>query len=427
MKRTILFLLLAVSLLLSGCSFFEGSYVHVTPHLEQKDDTQTEVVSAANYRQLLSVVEAMVGQGVETGVINVSDFDQDLVEKHMRAVAFHIRETYPVGAYAVEDINFEIGTSSGRPAIAVTITYRHSRIEIQRIRTVRTMESAALMVGNALESLDAVVVLEVEEYVETDFSQIVEDYAELHPDTVMETPHVAAAIYGTGTSRVIELTFIYQTSRDALRSMQSQVRTVFDSAALYVSGEGAESQKFSQLYGFLMERFDYTQETSITPAYSLLRHGVGDSRAFAEVYAAMCRQAGLNCRIVTGTKDGEPWVWNMIQENGSYFHVDLLRSSQAGGFRAMLDGDMGGYVWDYSAYPECIEPFVPTAEDEKVPLEETTQSPTEETAPPAEETLPPEESTPEETMPEETVPQETVPEQTEAEATVPEESTENFE
>ena len=384
MKRKLLFLLVTVSLLLTGCGLFEGSYVHVTPHLEQSGETKTEVISAANYRQLRSVVEAMVGQGVESGVINVADFDQDLVEKHMEAAVIHIRETYPVGAYAVEDIAYEIGTSSGRPAIAVTISYRHSRIEIQRIRSVRTMENAQALIGTTLDNREAGIVLEVEEYAEVDYSQIVEDYAQLHPDTVMETPQIAAAIYGSGTSRVVELTFTYQTSRDALRTMQSQVQTVFDSAALYVSGDGSDSQKYAQLYGFLMERFDYTLETSITPAYSLLSHGVGDSRAFAEVYAAMCRQAGLECRIVTGTKDGEPWVWNMVCNNGFYYHVDLLRSSYSGGFREYIDGEMTGYVWDYSAYPQCVEPFVPT----------------EKTQQPEEETLPTEATEPEESVPE---------------------------
>jgi len=399
MRVKILLLILTVSMLFCGCSLFEGSYVHVTPYLEQADESRSEVVSASNYQQLKSVVEAMVGQGVETGVINVSDFDQDMVEKHMSDVVIHVRETYPVGAYAVEDIQYEVGTSSGRPAIAVTITYRHSRVEIQRIRTVQTMENAAALVGNALNNMEAALVLKVEEYADADFSQIVEDYAEQHPDTVMETPQVAAAIYGTGTDRVVELTFTYQTNRDALRSMQTQVQTVFDSAALYVSGEGADSQKFSQLFGFLMERFEYTQETSITPAYSLLSHGVGDSRAFAVVYAAMCRQAGLDCQIVTGTKDAEPWVWNMIQDNGRYYHVDLLRSSTSGGFRGLVDGEMMGYVWDYSAYPQCVEPIIPTVKEE----------------------------TPETEPTEEIVPEETVPEETEPEMTVPGESTENFE
>jgi len=405
MKGKLLFLTLAFSLLLSGCSLFDGSYVHVTPYKEQSDAAQTEAISASNYQQLQMVVEAMVGQGVETGVINVAEFDQDLVEKNMNAVAIYVRESYPLGAYAVENIEYEVGTSSGRPAIAVSITYRHGRIEIQKIRTVRTMENAVSMIGNALDKCEAGIVLEVEEYFNTDFSQIVEDHAAQNPDTVMETPQVAAAIYGSGVSRVVELTFTYQTSRDALRTMQSQVRPVFDSAVLYVSGEGADSQKYSQLYGFLMERFDYTLETSITPSYSLLRHGVGDSRAFAVVYAAMCRQAGLDCRIVTGTKDGEPWVWNMIQEDGYYFHVDLLRSSLSGGFREYTDGEMSGYVWDYSAYPQCIVPYVP-------PMVEQAPQPTEET-------VPPETSEPEETEP--------TLEETEPETTVPEESTENFE
>lgn len=395
MKRKIMLLLLAVCLLLSGCSLFDGSYLNVTPHQEQTDISQTEVVSADNYQQLRSVVEEMVASGRGDGVINVADFDQEVVEKHMNAVAYHVREVYPIGAYAVEDIQYEVGTNSGRPAIAVTISYRHSRVEIQKIRKVQSMEKLASVIGEALEDCDASVVLQVENYEETDFSQIVEDYAEEHPDTVMETPQVAEGIYGTGNTRVVELTFTYQTSRDSLRSMQSQVQTVFDSAALYVSGEGSDNQKLSQLYGFLMERFEYSNETSITPAYSLLRHGVGDSRAFAVVYAAMCRQAGLECRIVTGTKMGEPWTWNIVLDNERYFHVDLLRSSAFGGFREYLDSEMSGYVWDYSAYPECAAPyaaFTPPAtepeETEAVQTEDIEEEPAEETVETTESTVP---------------------------------------
>ena len=100
-----------------------------------------------------------------------------------------------------------------------------------------------------------------------------------------------------------------------------------------------------------MERFDYTLETSITPAYSLLGHGVGDSKAFATVYAAMCRRADLECLVITGTRDGEPWTWNMVCDDGTYYHLDLLSSHR--GFQELTDNEMEGYVWDYSAYPEA--------------------------------------------------------------------------
>ena len=264
-----------------------------------------------------------------------------------------IQRIHPVGAYAVERVDYEIGSNTGKTAIAVNITYRHGQNEIRNIQKAKNMDVVRKFVGKALESYDTMLVMELETYEDLDYVQEVRDYALAHPQNVMEVPQVTWKVYGIGASRIVELTFFYQTSREALRTMQAQVQPVFDSAVLYVSGEGAQAQKYAQLYAFLMERFEYKQETSITPAYSLLRHGVGDSRAFATVYAAMCRDAGLACMVVTGTRDGEPWVWNMICEEGVYWHIDLLQSSASGYFQKYLDADLTGYVWDYSAYPQC--------------------------------------------------------------------------
>lgn len=372
MKRRIICLAAAICLLLTGCSWFDGSYVHVTPHKEQGSSGETEAVSASNYQQLLAVLEEMIASGTESGVINVANFDKDMVEVNMIAAVRYIRDRHPIGAYAVEDVDYEIGTNSGKPAIAVTFAYRHSRIEIQKIRKVETMEEAEAIIGAALEDCDASVVLQVETFREADFSQMVQDFAEEHPESVMETPQVTSAIYGTGTARVVELVFTYQNSREMLRQMQTQVQPVFDSAVLYVSGEGSDNQKYSQLYAFLMERFHYQLETSITPSYSLLRHGVGDSRAFAIVYASMCRQAGLECMTVTGTRNGEPWTWNIVQDSEHSYHVDLLRSSTSGGFREYTDSEMTGYVWDYSAYPECPAVFNPPEDTAETEAEEET-------------------------------------------------------
>ena len=140
MKRILIPLILMLTL--TGCSLFDGSYLSVTPHQEHKDETKNEVVSAANYAQLKAAVEEMIAQGNETGVIHVANFNQNLVEMNMDVVADYVRDTYPIGAYAVEDLTYEIGTNSGRPAVAINITYRHSRIEIQRIRKMESMENA---------------------------------------------------------------------------------------------------------------------------------------------------------------------------------------------------------------------------------------------------------------------------------------------
>lgn len=375
MKRKEILLLLAASLLLTGCSWLDGRYVSAIPHKEQRQEIQTDVVSASNYQELMAAMESLIAAGTENATINVVDYPSDMVESGMTMVVRYARNTYPLGAYAVEDIHCELGTSGGLPALAVTITYRHSWAELQQIYHLENVNDAETVIAEALESYDANAVLLVENYFSRDFTQLVQDYAAEHPETVMETPQVAVSLYGSGLSRVVELNFTYQNSRDVLRQMRSQVKPVFNSAVLYVSGDGADRQKFSQLYGFLMERFDYTIETSITPAYSLLRHGVGDSRAFAIVYAAMCREAGLECMTVTGTCSGEPRTWNMVLDSGYYYHVDLLRCSETGGYRELTDSEMRNYVWDYSSYPECTGVIVPETQETEPSHAETTGEP----------------------------------------------------
>ena len=370
MKRRLPALILALSLLLSGCSLFDGYYVSVTPYQQQKDRNKTEAIPAANFYQLRIALQNLVYEGTESSVIYIADYDQQAVQDNLDDVITYVQNIYPLGAYSVKDIDYEIGMGSGKPAIAINITYNRTRGEVRRIRDVPNMEKATQVVQEALQKYDPIVALKIEDYRETDFVQMVSDYAEAYPELVMETPAIAVDVFGNGQSRIVEISFAYQTSRESLKQMKMQVQPIFNAATLYVASASQERQKFSQLYSFLMERFEYSLETSITPSYSLLCHGVGDSRAFAMAYAAMCRNADLDCRIVTGTRDGEPWTWNMIQENNSYYHVDLLRSNLAGQFRELTDSEMRTYVWDYSEYPACVgEGTEAVAEDSTVPAE----------------------------------------------------------
>lgn len=373
MKQKLICFLLAVSMLLTGCGGGK-KYVSVKPHQEQRQNAQTEAAVAASSQDLMQILEDMIRSGAENGVIYLTEYPADRVESGMELAVGYAMNTYPLGAYAVESISYEVGVSGSLPAMAVDISYRHNDAQIRQIRDIVYMDEAEPLVAQALEEYAPRLVLRVELYFEMDFQEMARNFAETNPEAVMETPRVAVGVYGTGASRVVELSFTYENSRDALRLMHSQVKPVFDAAEMYVSGDADDRQKYAQLYAFLMERFDYKVETSITPAYSLLHHGVGDSRAFATVYAAMCRRAGLECMVVTGTRSGEPWVWNIILDNGSYQHVDLLRCSEQNRFRTVADRDMGGYVWDYSAYPQCPVIWSSESPESEIPAEAETVS-----------------------------------------------------
>ena len=351
MKAKLLTLVLTLSILLSGCGWMNGSFVSVEPHQVPRQSGHTDTVTASNYREFLAALKQIIASGTEVAAIHVEEYPAKNLEAGVARAVRSAMLNDPIGAYAVENIDYEIGASSGLPAVSVAITYKRNTTELQRIRRAADTEQAKRIIANALEGYEAGIVILIGEYTKADFIQYVQDYASDHPESVMETPQVTEAVYGNGTGRLVELIFAYQTSRDSLRRMQAQVKPIFESAKLYVSGDGDDYQKFSQLYAFLMERFDYKQETSITPAYSLLRHGIGDSRAFAQVYAAMCRDAELTCLCVTGTRAGEPWTWNLVLDGDTYYHVDLLRCSEEGRYCQRTEEEMEGYVWDYSAYP----------------------------------------------------------------------------
>ena len=345
-------LLVALCLMLCGCGLLDGEYLSVTPHEVPSISGQSISQSASNYGELKAVLEAMVNAGTESTVISVAKFQQNSLASSVKAVAEYIQKDYPLGSWAVEKVEYEIGTGGGQPVVSMNISYIHGRSQIRQVQKVKEMESAENLIAGALRECADGVVLLVENYQKTDIAQLIEDYAEENPNTIMETPAVSVGVYpdeGDG-KRVVELKLTYQTSRDSLRLMQNQVQRVFSSAELYLNSDATDSQKYSQLYTFLMERYDYTIQTSITPSYSLLIHGVGDSEAFATVYRAMCRRAELECDVISGTKNGEPWYWNLICVDGKWLHVDLLEASAQGGFLSHEADQMQGYVWDYSAY-----------------------------------------------------------------------------
>ena len=355
MKIRIMALCLILCMMLSGCgSWMDGSYSSVKPHTERQNQSGGEAIAVSNYNQLRQAMAELIENGAETILINVAQMDQSMVTENMERAIRHILQMNPIGSYAVESVKYEQGISGGQPSLAVTVEYNQNRAELRSLKEADGMTEALEIVANALSQCESKVVMRVSQYRGTDFVEYVRDYMEAYPQTVMELPQLTVSTYPeSGTQRVVEIVFTYQTGRDDLKNMQTRVRPLFTSAELYVSGNNADYDKYALLYAFLMERHEYQFDTSITPAYSLLVHGVGDSRAFATVYAAMCRRVGLECLVVSGTGNGQPLFWNIICVDGVYHHLDLVDCGRNGVFRVWGDEEMNGYVWDYSAYPAC--------------------------------------------------------------------------
>ncbi len=355
MKRIIcLAVIVCLCMAITGCDLWmQGKYTHVTPYQSADKSPQTEKINVSSYQQLLDALTELVESATLNATILYPKENLKTVQEHMESAVRSVQQHNPIAGYGVESIDFEVGTKGGIHAVAVNISYLRSTSEIRSMKILETMEDASEMIYEALNKCEPSVTFYIKQYAQVDLVQLVKDYVDAKPDVCMELPQATVTSYPQeGDQRVIEVLFDYHNSREDLRSMQSTVADIFEAAHNSVKDEEDAAQKYEQLYRFIMLNYDADAiRTSITPAYSLLHHGVGDSKAYATVYAAMCTRAGLACEVITGTKDSQVYYWNAIWQGVSYVFVDLLQCATWDRFTLLTQNEMGNYVWDYSAYP----------------------------------------------------------------------------
>lgn len=403
-RRLLPCLLLSLSLL-AGCAVQqEASFLNIKPHAEQlatdaPEEAQIEAVD--NYLSLRTTLLALVGEHTAKSTLDVSQYGEGLAQDMDQAVDY-VTRTDPVGAYAVNSIYYTLREADGQQLMDVEFLYRHTLEDIQSIRTVRGMINAQKLIEQALERFDDHLILQISGYDEGNFRANITQYCTAHPDSIMELPSVYCNVFPqSGKVRVVELRFTYTTSPEEMAAMREQVQVIFDAAKGYVSKNAGDAVGFQQLYAFLTERFTYTVESSVTPAYSLLCQGKGDSFAFANVFAALCSRSGLSCQVVHGTRDGVDWYWNLVKVEQTYYYVDLCGDLDEDQLLYRADSEMSAYAWQKDLYPPCgpqetQQPTSPTASeptsepaepssaptDPSVPTEETEPTSVEETAEP---------------------------------------------
>ncbi len=356
MRRYIAFVLLAAMLFatLSGCGWMDGEYVFEEPSSLSNAKSSKNVIAVSSYSQMCGALLNLVESGAVNAIFDVSNFNDGSVRFFMDAAIRYVTTSNAMGAYAVDGITYEIGTSTGDQAVAINIQYRFGRDHIMKIIRSYGMDEVRQTLVDALQSFEPSIVLRVSKYEDIDFEQWIADYALMHPETVIEVPKIEMNIYPQkGTDRIIALDFAYTYSPVDLMDMQRSVNSILNNALQDTEQIIDPLDQYIALYDYLTDNGIYTlEEMSDTPVYSVLVNNTGDCASFSNVYAMLCRRAGLECEIVSGTYNDRPWVWNIIYVDDVFLHFDLLRCYQTKGFALHGTSEMDGYIWDYGSFPK---------------------------------------------------------------------------
>ena len=100
-------------------------------------------------------------------------------------------------------------------------------------------------------------------------------------------------------------------------------------------------------------------------AYGAVSEGKAVCQGFAQLYYRLAKAAGLDCRIVTGTRAGENHAWNIIKIGEYWYHVDAASGCQlvdnAGYFMQPLFNKYAITYGNYTAAEIRSYPFATTS------------------------------------------------------------------
>lgn len=367
MKRYVALLLLVALSGLSACKLYPDTYLSVREHVQQplpeSDETQPEELPTVSSRsELRGAVLSFIRDWTERGVILVSDYEGDIAEDLSETVQYATKED-PIGAYAVDYADAELTGDAKSGSISLNIVFRRSAAEIDSIITVNGNDGAYARIHQALTSYDTALTLRIRNYEQTDFAAEIRNDCLSHPDEIAVLPELSAEVYPEeGETRILELHFLYPETREEMRVMQNSVNTILTSALSYIRSGKTDAERVLRLYRFLSGRFSYHIDTDEPrmPAYRLLCEGAAHSLSFATVFSYECNAAGIRCFFVEGTLNGQTRYWNLVQLDGAYYYIDLMRTleRQAAAPEALTAKELRdeGYDWDETPYPDTPEP-----------------------------------------------------------------------
>ena len=382
---------------LCGCSrLVPSSYTLVTPHdTGMKTEQQSDVLTVYDYKTLKNALRTLVQNGVEHGVIHTNQYSGD-VEADLPAAVYEFSREDPIGAYAIDFITHDCTLIVAYYEIKIDITFRDVLTPLDKIEYVGSETEANRLLCRTLENYDDHLTLYATYLGKPDYEALVQEYCDAHLKDHTARPELTVTSYpADARNRIVELVFDYPASRLELRSMQQDVAESLRAAEIYVRYCTSETEKAALLFTYLAERFPYQEGSSRTPVYSALCQGVADSKSMAQSWQLLCDEAGLTCQTISGMRGSESYYWNIMQLDGGYCHVDILRDLLGGGtLRLRYDEDMTGeYYWDQPQTPACPAPVPeeePPAEDPEPPSEEDPA----ETPPSEEDPTPPDDPQP---------------------------------
>ncbi len=346
--------------LLCGCSLLNSEYVSVkdySPSVQEESSTDGKV-TVTNFSALKQALLNMAYAGETEGtIIFDAAYDGDTTAD-MASACWQVRTQDALCAYCVENMAYEINKIVTINEASVFISYSDVSEAAGDIRHLAFSSGIDEIISEAFSAGEKklVVLISRSTYSAEDMAAAVTRVYREDPAIVPKEPVASVNMYsGTGAQKLYEISINYGMTGEELDARTAQLQAVDAFADLDTDDMGEEELAYAACE-YLMEHCAVSEDKNDNTAYAALVGGQANSEGAALAYIVLCRELGVDCRIVYGQKNWTEHCWNIVRIDGSYYHVDITAAIEDGAEAGFLMNDetaWGQYRWDVSSYPKC--------------------------------------------------------------------------
>lgn len=363
MKKKIYSLLwcLTAACLLCGCSWLDKEYVSIHDYVfsEQEKNMTGSRFTVHSFNALTSALLGMVYEGrTEGSIVFDPNYEGDAGEDLDRACRI-LRTEDALCAYCVENISYEFNKIVTINEANVTFSYSKVSESPRRIVHLGFSSEAESAILNAFDRGTRTLTLLVGRSgfsAEDMAAQVVKTYRD-NPTVIPKKPEATVNVFsGAGSQRLYEINIDYGLSTAMLWQCRMELE-MFKPLSHLDKSSLSEVERAYAACRYLVENCEITENPEENSAYSALIQKSANSEGLAFAYVELCRQLGVDCRIVYGQRDWKEHCWNIVRMDDNYYHVDITQCAKGGpalGFMQNDESFWGIYRWDVAAYPKCV-------------------------------------------------------------------------
>lgn len=131
----------------------------------------------------------------------------------------------------------------------------------------------------------------------------------------------------------------YLESSDQLTKVNAKVKGIISSLKLK---NASDYQKVKLIHDYLVKKITYDQSYTNYTAYSALIENSAVCQGYSLAAYKLLTEAGIPCRIISGTGNGGDHAWNIVKVNGVWYNLDVTWDDAVGATKILYTNFLKG-------------------------------------------------------------------------------------